>query len=101
MKNNESYIFNRLKTNAIESLLMAKPKLQRKELSVAECKVFFVEPLRNACGMSLQTGDIKQTGDSAYYVESTMREFGMLVAYGFFLLRCKKGETKCERKQLE
>ena len=90
MKNKESYIFNRLKTNATQGLLLAKPELQRKELSVAECKVFFVEPLRNACGMSLQTGDIKQTGDSAYYVESTMREFGMLVAYGFFYFVVKK-----------
>ncbi len=94
------YVFDRLDRHALLVLRKKFPELKNKQLYTAESKVFFERQLCDLDRVRIFTGEVKQTGDNAYYVENIMRKHSTLIAYGFFTFVVAK-HNYCELKKGE
>ena len=83
------YICDRLNRNAVLRLRKEFPELKNKQLFTTESKVFFDKRLSSLDRVRIFTGEVKQVGNNAYYVENTMRNPSILIAYGFFIITIK------------
>lgn len=83
------YIYDRLNHSAVLNLCKQFPELKDKQLFTTESKVFFIKQLSSLDRVRVFTGEVKQVGNNAYYVENTMRKHSTLIAYGFFTITTK------------